>query len=232
MQTDHDAEEETEDEGKGRADIEAEEEEERERREEREGEPSDGGSDIDDLTDLLERREWGEEPPEGQQGVRRRAGRGAGSQPAVRVALSVEGAREGKEEGEGGGERDGDRANGEEEEPDVTIEEWEEKWKFWDSIDLEAEAPDDFDIPTNKHISATFHPALLAILEEYTQRIQSNDLAVVERGWKVLFYFLSLFLRVDRRGGNVSFAASRCRILAFWRGDFEVLVSSLRSDIV
>uniref|UniRef100_A0A0G4I090 Uncharacterized protein n=1 Tax=Chromera velia CCMP2878 TaxID=1169474 RepID=A0A0G4I090_9ALVE len=125
MQTDHDAEEETEDElqGEGRADIEVEEEEERERREEGEREPSDSGSDIDDLTDLLERREWGEEPPEGQQGVRRRAGRDAGSQPAVRVALSVEGAREGREEGGGGGEREGNRANGEEEEPDVTIEE-------------------------------------------------------------------------------------------------------------
>eukprot|EP00820_Chromera_velia_P025104 Cvel_33748.t1-p1 / transcript=Cvel_33748.t1 / gene=Cvel_33748 / organism=Chromera_velia_CCMP2878 / gene_product=hypothetical protein / transcript_product=hypothetical protein / location=Cvel_scaffold5577:1-1425(-) / protein_length=475 / sequence_SO=supercontig / SO=protein_coding / is_pseudo=false len=204
MQTDHDTEEETEDElqGEGRADIEAEEEEERERREEGEGEPSDGGSDIDDLTDLLERREWGEEPPEGQQGVRRRAGRGAGSQPAVslRVALSVEGAREGREEGGGGGEREGNRANGEEEEPDVTIEEWEEKWKFWNSVDLEAGALDDLDIPTDKHISATLHPTLLAILEECTQRIQSDDLAVAERGWKVLFYFPSLFLRVDRRG--------------------------------
>uniref|UniRef100_A0A0G4F9K1 Uncharacterized protein n=1 Tax=Chromera velia CCMP2878 TaxID=1169474 RepID=A0A0G4F9K1_9ALVE len=117
MQTDHDAKEETEDEGEGRADIEAEEEEERERREEEEGELSDGGSDIDDLTDLLKRREWGEEPPEGQQGVRRRAGRGAGSQPAVRVALSAERARERMEKGGGGS------ANGKEEEPDVTIEE-------------------------------------------------------------------------------------------------------------
>uniref|UniRef100_A0A0G4F4F6 Uncharacterized protein n=1 Tax=Chromera velia CCMP2878 TaxID=1169474 RepID=A0A0G4F4F6_9ALVE len=152
MQTDHDAEEETEDEGEGRADIEAEEEEEREKREEGEGEPSDGGSDIDDLTDLLERREWGEEPPEGQQGVRRRAGRGAGSQPAVRVALSAEGARERKEEGGGGGEREGGRPNGEKEEPDITIEEWEEKCKFWDSVDLEAEASDDLDIPTDKYI--------------------------------------------------------------------------------
>uniref|UniRef100_A0A0G4F5A1 Uncharacterized protein n=1 Tax=Chromera velia CCMP2878 TaxID=1169474 RepID=A0A0G4F5A1_9ALVE len=153
MQTDHDAEEETEDKGEGRADIEAEEEEERERREEGEGEPSDGGSDIDDLTDLLERQKWEEEPLEGQQGVRRRADRGAGSQPTVRVALSAEGAREGKEEGGGGGERGGDRANGEEEEPDVTIEEWEEKWKFWDSVDLEAEAPDDLDISQLTNIS-------------------------------------------------------------------------------
>uniref|UniRef100_A0A0G4GJ85 Uncharacterized protein n=1 Tax=Chromera velia CCMP2878 TaxID=1169474 RepID=A0A0G4GJ85_9ALVE len=79
MQTNHDAKEETEDEGEERADTEAEEEEERERRKEGEGEPSDGGSDIDDLTDLLERQEWGEEPPEGQQRIRRRAGSGAGS---------------------------------------------------------------------------------------------------------------------------------------------------------
>eukprot|EP00820_Chromera_velia_P022870 Cvel_8463.t1-p1 / transcript=Cvel_8463.t1 / gene=Cvel_8463 / organism=Chromera_velia_CCMP2878 / gene_product=hypothetical protein / transcript_product=hypothetical protein / location=Cvel_scaffold467:71307-72068(+) / protein_length=254 / sequence_SO=supercontig / SO=protein_coding / is_pseudo=false len=109
---------------------------------------------------------------------------------------------------------------------------WEGKWAFWDSVDWTVEAWDDLDIPTDRHIDPRLRPALAAVIEEIVDRLGDEDAIKAERAWKALVYFPSIFFRKDRRGGHASLSACRRRIKAFWEGDFETLVRSLREDVV
>uniref|UniRef100_A0A0G4FDG6 Uncharacterized protein n=1 Tax=Chromera velia CCMP2878 TaxID=1169474 RepID=A0A0G4FDG6_9ALVE len=80
------------------------------------------------------------------------------------------------EEGEGDagdGADGGQEGSGRKVKEGPTIEQWEERWKFWDEIDIEQQAPDDLDIPTDKRPAGALRPALIAILEELEVRTQS-----------------------------------------------------------
>uniref|UniRef100_A0A0G4ICK0 Uncharacterized protein n=1 Tax=Chromera velia CCMP2878 TaxID=1169474 RepID=A0A0G4ICK0_9ALVE len=175
-----------------------------------------GGLDMGDLYDILSREE--------AKAIR------AEANAADADAAEME---DGDVDEEGGGERIGgwQEGSGRKVKDGPTVEQWEERWKFWDGIDIEQQAPDDLDIPTDKRPTGALCPALIAILEELAVRTQSRDLAIAERAWKCVAYFPSIFLRTDRRGRGAALAVRRRRVMAFWKLNFTKLIKELREDV-